>query len=179
MLEIWKDIVEYEGLYQVSNLGKVKSLFRYKKMLKGNVVSGGYIQIQLCKKGKATSYLIHRVVAFSFLNNPDNKPCVNHIDGNKTNNRHDNLEWVTYSENELHSYHILGKKPNKSRLGVCGSLCYNSKSVLQISSSGDIIKKFESIGEVERTLGIRHSNVQMVLNGKRHTAGGYYWKLAV
>lgn len=179
MLEIWKDIGGYEGLYQVSNLGRVKSLFRYKKILKGNVVSGGYIQVQLCKRGKATNYLIHRIVAFAFLNNSDNKPCVNHIDGNKTNNSPDNLEWVTYSENEFHSYNVLGKKPNKTHLGICGGLCYNSKPIFQISSSGNVIKKFESIGEVERILGIRHSNVQMVLKGKRHTAGGYHWKLAI
>lgn len=78
MDEIWKDVIGYEGLYQVSNLGRVRSIYRYKKVLTPICINGGYNQVQLCKKGKVKAMLLHRLVASVFLENRDNKPCVNH-----------------------------------------------------------------------------------------------------
>ena len=115
-LEIWKDIQEYEGLYQISNYGRVKSLRDNKgnyreKIIKSRPSKNGYIIINLSKNGKAKTFKIHRLVSIHFIPNPENKPQVNHKDGNKLNNSVSNLEWVTASENSLHATHIT--KENK------------------------------------------------------------------
>lgn len=108
--EIWKDIVGYEGLYQVSNLGRVRSCDKYVsyrwgerlikgKMLKPHFRGRGYIQYSLVNKQKQNNFYIHRLVAEAFIPNPDNKPCIDHINTDKTDNRVENLRWVTHSEN--------------------------------------------------------------------------------
>ena len=124
--EVWKDIEGYEGLYQVSNFGNIKSLPRIRhngkgtyiqkeKLLKQTFTSTGYKKVELCKDGKRKGFKVHRLVAIAFIPNPDNKPEVNHIDGNKINNNIDNLEWVTSSENTIHAYET-GLNPNKKEL---------------------------------------------------------------
>lgn len=126
MQEIWKDIKGYEGLYQVSNLGRVKSLPRKiynngiigknkfyiskEKILKERIDHKGYFRVALCKNNIQKDYSIHRLVLENFVENVDNKPCVNHIDGNKQNNNLENLEWCTYSENLNHAYKLNLKK---------------------------------------------------------------------
>lgn len=104
MLEEWKDIEGFEGLYQVSNTGKVKSLTRYKKEIKPELHKGEYFRVGLSNKGKKIHKFVARLVAKAFVANPDNKPCVNHIDGDRQNNNHWNLEWMTHSENNQHAY---------------------------------------------------------------------------
>ena len=126
--EVWKDIEGYEGLYQVSTCGNIKSLARivhsekrgdYKikeKILKQSDTTTGYKKVELCKDNeKRKSFKVHRLVAQAFIPNPNNKPEVNHIDGNKINNNIDNLEWVTSSENSIHAYET-GLNPNKKEL---------------------------------------------------------------
>ena len=124
--EVWKDIEGYEGLYQVSTCGNVKSLpkvrrngtgtyIQKERLLKPSNTSTGYKKVELCKDGKRKSFKVHRLVAIAFIPNPDNKPEVNHIDGNKINNNIDNLEWVTSSENSIHAYET-GLSPNKKEL---------------------------------------------------------------
>ena len=124
--EVWKDIEGYEGLYQVSNFGNIKSLpkvrhngrgtyIQKEKILKPSNTSTGYKKIELCKDGKRKGFKVHRLVAIAFIPNPDNKPEVNHIDGNKINNNIDNLEWVTSSENTIHAYET-GLNSNKKDL---------------------------------------------------------------
>lgn len=114
MQEIWKDVGGFEGLYQVSNLGRVKSLekkipYGYglrtipERILKNNVNEYGYLYVRLYKDAKGTKFKIHRLVALTFLENPKNKRCVNHKDGNKQNNCVENLEWVTHGENMQHA----------------------------------------------------------------------------
>ena len=118
-MEIWKDIPGYENLYQASSTGAIKALERKVKSPRGYRTAreriikqancGGYLLVMLCKNGARNNYLAHRLIALTFLDNQYNKPCVNHIDGDKKNNNVTNLEWCTYSENEIHSYKILNK----------------------------------------------------------------------
>ncbi len=115
--EEWKDVKGYEGIYLVSNFGRVMSLFRevwggkgfYKiktRLIKPAANEKGYKIVTLSKNGKHRTFKVHRLVASAFINNSENKPQVNHIDGNKLNNNSDNLEWCTNSENQLHSIRL-------------------------------------------------------------------------
>jgi len=114
-MEIWKDIKGYERYYQVSNLGNVKSLTRRSKHYKGGekttherilkpTSKSGYCSIALCKNGRAETCLIHRLMGKAFLPNPENKRTINHLNGIKTDNRIENLEWATYKENMNHAF---------------------------------------------------------------------------
>ena len=170
MTEIWKDIVGYEGLYQVSNLGRVKSVKR-NKILSQKHNWDGYLRIQLWRNNKNKYVSIHRLVAEAFIENPNKKPFINHIDGNKQNNNVDNLEWCTQKENIKHAFDNGLSTPcpkNWSRL---------SKPVLQCTLNGDVIREFPSQKEVERVLGINHVNISYAC---RHnsTASGYKWRFA-
>lgn len=110
-METWKDIPLYEGKYQVSNLGNVKSLqlcngnttTKREKILKNIIYGNGYYYVCLSKNGKVKKYKVNRLVAQAFVPNPKNKPFVNHIDGDKLNNYYKNLEWCTQSENMKHA----------------------------------------------------------------------------
>ena len=105
--EVFKDIKGYEGRYQISNHGRVKSLQRKgrltDKILKFGFNNGGYHIISLCKNGHTKTKTIHKLVLVAFSSNLKNKPCCNHLDGIKTNNHIDNLEWVTDRENHIHA----------------------------------------------------------------------------
>lgn len=119
MKEVWKEIEGYEGLYQVSNLGRVKSLERqcgtvYKKekvLSADRLTKDGYVKVALRKDNVATEFRVHQLVARSFIPNTDNKETVNHIDGDKRNNKEENLEWATRSEQLDHAYKNGLKKP--------------------------------------------------------------------
>lgn len=119
MEEIWKDIPEYEGFYQASNLGNIKGL-KKNKIIGKTENHKGYFHISLCKNGNPKTMMAHRAVGLSFIPNPENKPQINHKDLNKKNNRVDNLEWVTNSENQLHAIangktgYLNGEKSYKS-----------------------------------------------------------------
>lgn len=159
--EIWKDIKGYEGLYQVSNLGNVKSLtrkvgngkgfyIRNEKELKQAYSSTGYKVVALCKVGKQRMFKVHRLVAIAFVDNPLNKPYVNHIDGNIENNLMENLEWVTHRENIIHAYKTgLVKSANLNNVNIDKDILINmytkdDKNISQIANnfnvSRDIIR---------------------------------------
>ncbi len=111
--EIFIPVKGYEGVYEVSNTGKVRSLPRKTSKggeLKQATVQGGYKRVSL-SNGSRKGYTVHRLVGMAFLSNPLNKPCINHIDGNPSNNNVSNLEWCTYAENSQHSFNVLGQKP--------------------------------------------------------------------
>lgn len=174
--EMWKDIPEYEGLYQVSNYGRVKSLTRYKKILKP-YINYGYANIILSKNKKTKYYKIHRLVAQAFIPNIENKPFINHKDGNKLNNNVNNLEWCTAKENTKHAFEnnlIVIKKGKENHMyGKCGDKHWNSKKVINIETG----KIYNSFGEVARELNITNaSNIVAVCKGKKQSAYGYHWK---
>ena len=102
--EIWKDIENFENLYKISNYGRVKSLRKQVKILKARIDKKGYNHYAIRKDNKIYEKKAHRLVAQAFIPNPENKPQVNHLDGNKLNNYYKNLEWCTNGENQIHSY---------------------------------------------------------------------------
>lgn len=117
-MDIWKDVSGFEGLYQVSSAGQIKSLIT-NKILKGSYFNA-YVNVTLSKNKIKHHLNLHRLVAKAFVNNPDNKPYVNHIDGNPSNNHYSNLEFVTPQENSQHHILIISKKPKSSKyIGVC------------------------------------------------------------
>ena len=142
MNEEWRDIEGYEGLYQVSNLGRVKSLnYRGCKgnisILKPRLTKKGYETINLCKDGKVKNVRIHRLVAQSFISNPNNLPVVNHKDENKLNNNVDNLEWCTCQDNLLHSFRVLNRKPSITNAKIIKLTNKQTGKVLYFSTEKD------------------------------------------
>lgn len=190
MQEIWKDIKGYEGLYQISNLGNLISIKH--NTIKPIIVfkSQRYLRSNLWKDGKYKTFSIHRLVAEAFLPNLNNFPVVNHKDGNKLNNRVDNLEWCTQSYNVKESYRLglqkiltppmkenyvpwnKGKKMSTDYI----QKNYPSKKVNQYSLNNDFIKCWDSISQAEKELGITH--ISNCCKGKRKSAGNYIWRYA-
>ena len=134
MSEIWKSILDYEGLYEVSNYGRVRSVYRYKRILKPMISNSGYERVDLFKNKNRKQFSVHRLVALTFIDNPEGKEIVNHKDENKLNNHMDNLEWVTNKENcEKLSYavHITQGESlynviqSTRAVGVCSRLFQN------------------------------------------------------
>lgn len=177
MGEIWKDIKGYEGLYQISDRGNVKS-FKYGKerKLKPCKFGNGYLIINLSINGYYNSFNIHRLVCESFLPNPENKEQVNHKNGIKSDNRLDNLEWVTRSENAKHSFDILGRKGSKSALGKFGSNHNRSIPICRYSKLGEYIDEFEGFMDAYRKTGINISSIHRCCKGEYSHAGGYIWE---
>ena len=169
-MEVFKDIKGYDGLYQISNYGRVKSLkYGKEKILKLCLGGDGYLKVQLWKKGKQKKYFVHRLVAEAFIPNQDNLPQVNHKDEVKTNNCVENLEWCTAKYNLDYNE---GQK-RRAEKNINGKL---SKSVYQYTLNGNFIKEWSSTHEVERQLGYDDSNISRCCLGKRPTAYGYKWK---
>ena len=163
MVEIWKDIKDYEGLYQVSNLGRVKSLhFNKELLLKLRLTGRGYYQIDLQKDKNIKRALVHRLVAEAFIPNPDNLSCVNHKDENKLNNCVDNLEWCT----QMYNIHY--------GTGLQRRIATQYKPVLCVEKG--II--YPSQIEAGRQLGMCHRHINDCCKGRRSTTGGYHWKYA-
>lgn len=141
----------------------------------------GYLCVSLKTDSGWKNFSVHRLIAQCFLPNPDNKPCVNHKDGNKHNNAVSNLEWCTYSENEKHSYDVLGKKMSMSHMRKIIALHVEkvSKSVCQIDDNGDVLCVFKSQSEASRKTGISQGNISECCNGRRSHAGGYVWEFCL
>ena len=180
MEELWKPIPGYESLYEASTLGRVRSLFRYKKILKPSPVTTGYLTVELWKDKQRKRIGIHRLVAMCFCENPENKPFVNHLDETKTNNRADNLEWVTHVENCRYGTAINRRTKhfdyahrnfnNANQIKAC------SKPIKQYTKNGDFVKEWASASECHRETGITISGIRRVINGERKTAGGYVFR---
>lgn len=175
--EIWKDVIGQEGFYQVSNLGRIRSLpmklkgrnntFRVKPgiVLNQSDDKDGYLRVAL--RGITTKS--HRLVAIHFIDNSNNLPEINHKDLNKQNNCHCNLEWSSRRDNFDHSK--VNNKQVTSETSVC------SIKVLQLDKNDNILNEFNSFREAEKVTGISNATISKVANGIGNTAGGYKWKL--
>lgn len=167
MIEIWKDIVGYEGKYQVSNLGNVRSL-RVKsrtKYFKGsNLVlftdKLGYVCVNLSRK----SYKVHRLVAQAFIPNLNNLPCINHKDENKLNNSVSNLEWCDYSYNNNYG-------TRNQRISQNGG-----RKIIQYDLDGNEIKRWSSIANAARYYGVKRTTICGCCAGRGKTSCGYIWR---
>lgn len=182
--EIWRDIEGYEGLYQISTNGRVKSLARIihrssqdmniKEKIKDQLIgTTGYYYVGLSNYGKGKSCKINRLVCNEFLRNPLNKKCTNHIDGNKLNNNLSNFEWATHGENNSHAYRI-GLKISHLK-GKFGADCKKSKNIIQFDMNGNFIKMFHGGQEAARYLGLRQSNISAAAIGISNSCGGFKW----
>lgn len=137
--------------------------------MKQAIRKDGYKSILLYKDGKYHHVLIHRIIAISFIPNPENKPCVNHKDGDKQNNNIDNLEWVTHSENTQHSF------DNKLQIIGVGKNNHLSKPIAQYDINGVFIKNWENARDIQRKLGFINGNISACCLGKKKTAYKYKW----
>ena len=186
--EEWKDIDGYEGLYMVSSYGRIKSIPR--KGTKGCIIrpsfsGSGYLQTHLCKNKISRTFQVHRLVAVHFISNPKCLPEVNHKDEVKTNNCVWNLEFCTRAYNENYGTKIERsvKHHNYKESSIKSALHHNykevgrklSKPVLQMAEDWNVIKKWESLQEVSRTLNYSCGNISMVCNGKKEKAYGFRW----
>ena len=179
MEEIWKDIRGYEGLYQISNLGRIKSLPKWRVkygygeiILKQSIGKKGYKVISLNKNKKRKQYKVHRLIAEAFIPNPENKPQINHIDGNKLNNDINNLEWCTQNENIQHAYNT-GLYKNYSPPPV-----RQKRKIIQYSLDGQFIKYWIGIADTAKKLNCDYSNIVNCCRGKQKSAFGFIWKYA-
>ena len=174
MTEVWIPVKGYEGLYEVSNLGEVKSLpkisgtcMRQEKILSKNRLSkDGYIRVALAKNGKPHEFKVHKIVAEHFVPNLQNKETVNHIDGNKLNNRIDNLEWADRHEQLIHAYKLELKKPMRGRLSCNAKLSeddvrYIRKHYKRNSTEFGTVALSKKFGVTDRVIGL-------VVNGKSY-----------
>lgn len=176
-IEVWKDIDDYKGLYQVSTLGRVRSVERVAnngnrigRIRKAYVPLNGYPQVCLSNSNKHKTLNIHQLVANAFISNPHDLPQVNHKDEDKTNNCIFNLEWCDAKYNSNWGTNIsrsaAARKNDPKR----------SISVTQLNTDGVLLASFQSAHEAERQTGIHHANILACCLGERKTAGGYVWK---
>jgi len=185
MNEIWKPIKDYEQYYEVSNLGNVRTISRIiyypngkhrtikQKQLSKQIYGAGYYKVDLMNK---INY-VHRLVALTFIPNPENKPTVNHIDGDKLNNNILNLEWATYSENNKHATdNNLRQSPWTGKFGNDNP---NSKPIIQLDKHDNYVNEFSNAREAERLTGISYKHISCCCLGKRKTTGGYCWKFKI
>lgn len=187
--EIWKDIPHYSGFYQASNLGRIRSVTRevkfgtQKRTIPSKVLiqsldsDGRYLCVGLSVRGKVKGERVHRLIASTFIPNPENKPEVNHKKGIKTDNRETELEWSTHSENEIHAHkHGLKVAPWKGKFGRDN---VKSKPVIQCDLNGIPIKEWANASEIQRELGFSRTNINAVCQGMyKGRMYGYMWKRA-
>lgn len=188
--EIWKDIPGYEGYYQISNLGRVRSVKRkikYSneifhsydgKILKNKLGKQGYFYIKLCIHKKYKNIKIHNLISNAFIPNIENKPEINHKNGIRTDNRIENLEWCTRSENILHAYRVLNRTKNKPLLGKKGENHPISKKINKLMISGEFIEAYDSIREASIKTNTNKSCISAVCKKRQLTANGYKWEYA-
>lgn len=173
MIEIWRDVSGYEGLYLVSNLGRMRSMARVglgKPGVKPHFIFGrkdkdGYMVVSLRRAGQIKNFRIHRLVASTFIPNPSNLPMVNHKNGDKNDNSVLNLEWCNAHENNLHAKRVLGVKSNVRRVAM-------------LNLEGEFLRYYDSIAEAGRAVGVSATAIRQCCDGDTAKSGGYRWKFA-
>lgn len=180
-MEKWKDISGYEGYYEVSNKGQLRSKdrvitnkhgdsFRYKGRVMAQQDCHGYRRSPLTKNGKSKLFFIHRLVAEAFIDNPYGKPEVNHINGVKHDNRLENLEWCTGGENQKHAISIGLKKR-------IGKTTIRPKKVYQYCKEGQLLGEYQSVNEAYRQTGVSNGSISECASmGRLKSAGGFVWR---
>ena len=179
MEEVWKAIEGYEGKYEVSNLGRVRSLPRPKtsrnasgeftfttkpKILRTFTQRGGYQRVSFGKGKDKRAFMVHRLVAMAFVHGYREGLFINHKDENPRNNRADNLEWVTTSENNIYGNHVTN--------------CRRHRAVEQLTLDGQFIQRFDGIKEAAEATGCRASSIQSCCKGRFKSSCGYHWRYA-
>jgi hypothetical protein len=149
--------------YEVSNLGKIRNM-KSGRILKPFLDRSGYLRHCLCENNKRKYLFLHRIIATTFIDNPEGKPCVNHIDENKLNNDLSNLEWCTVKENNVHG----------TRIKRASEKCF--KKVIQLDLNDNVLNEFESIKQAGQETGASASHISSCCNGKRKSAGGFKWR---
>lgn len=176
--ELWKNVLGYEGLYQASNLARIKSLIGDKiKILSQAKSASGYLHVTLYKNNKKTNQWVHIVVGELFVDNPYGKPEINHKFGIRDDNRAIELEWSTKSENEIHARNVLFKRNSvkqKEWASERGKL--NGKEVFQLDFENNVISTFPSADEAARTLNFVRSCITAVCRGERSQHKGFVFK---
>ena len=178
MTEIWKDVKGYEGLYKISNYGDVWSE-RKQGLLKKGKCGREYYRVVLTKNKEKKYFDVHRLVATHFVDNPFEKPCVNHIDENKTNNHVSNLEWCTHKENSNHGTAIKRreetmKHSSKWERYIERKKKETSKPIIGISIDNGELMEFSSLSEANRN-GYHKGNIWACINGRLSTHRGHRW----
>lgn len=196
--EEWRDIEEYEGLYQVSNKGRVKSLSRYtrhgrfiKEQLLSLSLGDRYLIVSLSLDNIRKTYSVHRLVAKAFLSNPNNLPMINHKDEDPTNNLVENLEWCTclYNNNygtrnkrlsnTLKGHSVSNSVKSKISKSEIGKICmYQWRPVVQISKEGEFLGVFPTITMAAKILRIGRTSIRQCCIGSKDFAGGFKWRYA-
>lgn len=174
----------YPSRYGIDDLGNVYSLRNNggtlrdtPLIMKQRLTENGYMAVVFYLDGKTHLRLVHRLVAQAYIQNPWNKPEVNHLDGNKQNNLVGNLEWVTKSENAIHAF-ALGLRVGSTALtGRINEECHNSKAIQQLSMSGELVKTWPSMAEAKRN-GYSQGNISSVIAGNRRSHKGFKWAFA-
>ena len=181
--EIWKPVVGYEDYYEISSMGRVRSLDRYArgscdsiKLHKGRILNpkidrDGYCIYNLCKDGQSKSFRGHRLVADAFIPNPDNKPCIDHINCVRSDNRLENLRWVTHKENNnnpITTNRMSTAKKNQEK----GN---HQTPIIQYDLNGNFIKQYPTIKEAVMETGTNRTSIISCASGRYKTANGFRW----
>lgn len=189
---MWKEIPNCDGLYLANEKGQIKSKDRPRRhfsikedncfynrkgiILKPVLDISGYYRVTITfKNRKQKVFPVHRLIAQTFIPNPENKPQVNHKDGNKTNNNVENLEWVTVQENIVHAFENGLNKGSKPWLGKTGAEHNKSKAIIRCDINGNELEEFPSVTEASKHYG-RLSHISACARGERKTCGGFRWK---
>lgn len=175
MVEVWKPVKDYEGIYEISNIGRVRSKHKHTKskdgIIKERKTRNGYCHVELWKNGTGVDRYIHRLVALAFIPNPNNLPEINHKDENPSNNCVDNLEWCDRTYNNNYGNHYKKMVETRGDKYVGANACHRRR--VMCVETGEI---FETIRSASRIINVNQAHISNCCRGKRNKCGGYHWK---